>query len=260
MLLGLRILIFALEISPFTKPSFSEPRYPIRMDKRASLEALNKRMLAEVSCNPPESPPVAGAGNPDSPVMFIGHNPSGTDTQTGRPYTGPAGEIFDELLAQAGFSRDDVYITNLVKCWLRKEENGIKVNRTPTAKEIKSWVPAWLKPEIDIIQPKAIVCLGGPTAQHFLGKDFKITLQGGKWLEVPPESPYLKLAESLPSPKPLIMGIPQPSYLIHIREHSPESYPAARANMVADLLKVEAVLEGKVPNPAPSLPGVDIPF
>ncbi|NAV69360.1 hypothetical protein FGF93_25285, partial [Salmonella sp. zj-f50] len=59
------------------------------MDKRASLEALNKQMLAEVSCNPPESPPVAGAGNPDSPVMFIGHNPSGTDTQTGRPYTGP---------------------------------------------------------------------------------------------------------------------------------------------------------------------------
>lgn len=56
------------------------------------------------------------------------------------------------------------------------------------------------------------------------------------------------------------MGIPQPSYLIHIREHSPESYPAARANMVADLLKVKAVLEGKVPNPAPSLPGVDIPF
>lgn len=228
------------------------------------LAELNDRLKAEIQCEASEYPPVPGEGNADTPVMFIGHCPGGTDAQTGRPYSGPAGEIFDQLLTEAGIARSDLYITNLVKCWCFREENGQRVNRNPTAKEIKEWVPAWLKPEIDLIAPKAIVCLGGPTAQHFLGKDFKITQAGGDWLELPETSPYLKLAGGIPEPKPLVMGIPQANYLMHLQEHAPEAYPDARANLVANLIKVKRVLEGKPPKAKADQPErgeeADIPF
>ncbi|RIH88942.1 uracil-DNA glycosylase [Calidithermus roseus] len=225
-----------------------------------SLEQLNQRLRESVRCEGGYAP-VPGEGNPHSPVVLIGHSPSGSDVQTGRPYSGPAGELLEELLAEAGIERSELYITNLVKCWTWKEENGLRVNRIPSAKEIKDWVPAWLRPELELIKPRAIVCLGGPTAQHFLGKGFKITLQGGQWLELPEDSPYLKLTGHHFDPRPFVMGIAQPNYLTHLQEHAPESYPAARSNLVADLLKVRRALEGKLPEAQPPEQGeLDIPF
>lgn len=225
-----------------------------------SLEQLNQRLRESVRCEGGYAP-VLGEGNPHSPVVLIGHSPSGSDVQTGRPYSGPAGELLDELLAEAGIERSELYITNLVKCWTWKEENGLRVNRTPSAKEIKDWVPAWLRPELELIKPRAIVCLGGPAAQHFLGKDFKITLQGGQWFELPEDAPYLKLTGHHFDPRPFVMGIAQPNYLTHLQEHAPETYPAARSNLVADLLKVRRALEGKLPETQPPEQGeLDIPF
>lgn len=228
------------------------------MDKSEALQALRERLLLEVHCDIPELGPVPGEGNPEAQVVFIGHSPGGTDAQKGRPYTGPNGELFDQLLIEAGMVRQQFYITNLVKCWCWKEENGIRVNRHPTAKEIKEWVPAWLKPELEIIQPRAIVCLGGPTAQQFLGKDFKITQSGGQWFELPDDSPYLKLAGGIYQPRPLVMGIIQANYLMHLQQHAPEAYPDARANLVADLIKVKRLLEGSVPEVKAQ--GADVPF
>jgi DNA polymerase len=233
--------------------------------KAEDLAQLNARLKAEVRCEA-DYPPVAGEGNADTGVMFIGHCPGGTDVQVGRPYTGPAGQLFDQLLVEAGITRADLYITNLVKCWCFREENGQRVNRNPTAKAVKEWVPTWLKPELEIIQPRAIVALGGPTAQHFLGKDFKITQQGGEWLELPDNSPYLKLAGGIYEPRPLVMGVPQANYLMHLQEHAPEAYPDARANLVANLIKVKRVLEGQRPELKKARPKreageeVDLPF
>ena len=226
------------------------------MDKQAALEALKAQLLAEVQCD--QFQPVAGEGNPEAVVMFVGHSPGGTDAQKGRPYTGPNGELFDQLLVEAGMVRQQVYITNLVKCWCWKEEKGLKVNRQPSAKEIKESVPRWLKAELEIIRPKAMVCLGGPTAQFFLGKDFKITQGGGQWLELPPDSPYLKLVGGIYEPRPLMMGMAQANYLMHLQEHAPEAYPDARANLVADLIKVKRVLEGSIPKVKD--PEADVPF
>ena len=164
-----------------------------------TLEDLNQTLAALVL---PEgvTQVVLGEGNPKSRVVCIGHSPSGSDDQTGKPYSGPAGEIFDELLAEANLKRSDIYVTNLVKVWTYKEEQGQKeqgqrVNRTPTMKEIKAWLP-YIEKELEIIQPAAIVALGGTTAQFFLGKDFKITSSGNRWLTIPDSSPYLKAAKT----------------------------------------------------------------
>jgi uracil-DNA glycosylase family 4 len=206
---------------------------------------------------------VPGEGPADTRVMLVGHGPGGTDDATGRPYTGPGGDALDELLAQAGIRREQIYITNLTKCWAWKEEYGRRVNRTPAVKEVKACVPLWLKQELEIIRPAAIVCLGGPTAQHFLGRDFKITQRRGEWLEMPPDSPHAKMTGQHGKDAPLVMAIVQPAYLIHLAEHAPESYPGARAGMLRDLAKVKAVLEGTQPTAASAQAEAveeDIPF
>lgn len=188
---------------------------------------------------------VPGEGNPDSPVVLVGHSPSGADNQSGRPYTGPAGEILTQLLGEAGIQRHDLYITNIVKVWTWKLEHAIQVNRTPSAAEIKAWSKV-LKHELEILEPKALVCLGGPTAQHFLGKNFKITQQGGRWLAWPEASPFRKIVGDT-TLNPVVMAIPQPNYLMHLQEHAPEAYPDARTNLVAYLIQVKRVLAGKLP-------------
>jgi DNA polymerase len=207
---------------------------------------------------------VPGEGNPKSRVLFVGHGPGGTDDATGKPYTGPGGELLNELLAQAGITRSDMFLTNLVKCWPWKVENNQRVNRHPSAREIKACAPVWLRQELELIHPHAIVCLGGPTAQQFLGKDFKITQSRGEWLPLPDTSPILKLLGPLEA-QPAIMAILQPAYLIHLSEHSPEAYPSARQAMLRDLGKIKRVLDGEEPDvkitaTASSEPDEETPF
>lgn len=186
---------------------------------------------------------VAGSGDVDSRVVFIGHSPSGADNDTGNPYTGPAGDLLDELFTEADMKRSDIYLTNLVKVWTWKDERGQKVNRTPTVKEIKAYLP-YLQRELEVIKPAALVCLGGTAAQFFLSKDFKITSDGGKWLEIPETSPYFKAGARLPEPNPKVMGMAQPSYLIHLQENTPDSYQRARNFLIDTLKNVKKVLEG----------------
>lgn len=218
------------------------------MGKSEQLTQLN-RELFELPLPEGLMQVVPGHGNPDSPVVVVGHSPSGADNQSGRPYTGPAGEFLTQLLGEAGIQRHELYITNIVKVWTWKLENAIQVNRTPNAAEVKAWSKV-LEHELKILEPKALVCLGGPTAQHFLGKHFKITQQGGRWLAWPETSPYRKIVGDT-AISPLLMAIPQPNYLMHLQEHTPEAYPDARANLVADLIKVKRVLEGKMPELKP---------
>ncbi|MDX2006766.1 MAG: uracil-DNA glycosylase [Meiothermus sp.] len=210
------------------------------MNREAALVQLNSELF---SLPLPEGVTqiVPGEGDPNSPVVLVGHAPGSTDNETGRPYSGPAGELLNQLLAEAGLQRHEVYITNLVKVWTWKQETSGRVNRTPGAGEIKAWSKV-LKVELELIAPKALVCLGGPTAQHFLGKGFKITQSAGQWLPWPTESPYLKIVGESGF-RPVVMGIPQPNYLIHLQQHAPEAYPDARANMVAHLIRVKRYLE-----------------
>ncbi|MBI4225294.1 MAG: uracil-DNA glycosylase [Candidatus Sungbacteria bacterium] len=96
--------------------------------------------------------PVIGEGSHHAKVMFIGEAPGRTEAATGRPFAGAAGKLLDELLASAGISRPDVYITNVVK-------DRPPMNRDPLPEEIALYAP-FLDRQIEIIQPKIIVLLG----------------------------------------------------------------------------------------------------
>jgi len=95
---------------------------------------------------------VPGEGPVDAEVMFIGEGPGSNEDQQGRPFVGPAGRLLNELLASIGLARDQVYITNVVKC---RPPN----NRDPMPQEIAACAP-YLERQLALIKPKVVVTLG----------------------------------------------------------------------------------------------------
>jgi uracil-DNA glycosylase len=95
---------------------------------------------------------VFGEGNAKAELMFIGEAPGADEDATGRPFVGAAGRLLDKIIEAMGLKREDVYITNVVKC---RPPN----NRKPTTDEVESCEP-FLFREIDVIKPKVIVTLG----------------------------------------------------------------------------------------------------
>lgn len=116
---------------------------------------------------------VFGMGNPQSGVLFIGEAPGAVEDETGLPFQGRSGKLLDSMLAEVGLSRDDIYIANMAKC--RPPEN-----RDPSAKEKKACAPL-LEAQIRLLNPKIMVFLGRVSATAFLGKDFKVTKDHGKF-------------------------------------------------------------------------------
>jgi uracil-DNA glycosylase family 4 len=102
---------------------------------------------------------VPGEGDPDADIMIVGEAPGASEDKQGRPFVGRAGKLLDELLAEAGLERSDVYITNVVKA----RPPG---NRDPRADEVAHHMP-WLEAQLALIQPRLIVPLGRHALAHF---------------------------------------------------------------------------------------------
>ena len=121
---------------------------------------------------------VFGAGNPNARLMIVGEAPSATDDSTGLPYTGPAGDLLDELLEEAGTRREDVWITNLLRCFEGRERGGRIENQPARTTEIRA-CSRWLNLEIQHVKPRVIVAMGSPAAKALIAPDFKLTEQRG---------------------------------------------------------------------------------
>ncbi|ACJ17008.1 Uracil-DNA glycosylase [Thermococcus onnurineus NA1] len=121
------------------------------------IKSCRKCPLGELRTNA-----VPGSGSYNAKVMFVGEAPGYWEDQKGLPFVGRAGKVLDELLAEIGLDRDEVYITNIVKC--RPPDN-----RDPTEDEIKACSP-YLDRQIDIIRPKVIVPLGRHSMRYILEK------------------------------------------------------------------------------------------
>lgn len=117
--------------------------------------------------------PVMGRGSHQSDIMVIAEAPGAQEDQQGLPFVGRSGEILDKLLWDCGLSREEIYITNILKC----HPPG---NRDPREEEKEACFP-YLKYETFLLKPKIIVCLGRVAAQRIISSDFKITRQHGTW-------------------------------------------------------------------------------
>ena len=126
---------------------------------------------------------VFASGDPYSPLMLVGEGPGENEDATGLPFVGRAGKLLDDILAAVDLTRQQVYITNIVKCRAAVEEGGRMKNRQPKTTEIRACNP-YLQGQIEAVKPEIILCLGGPAAKTIIDKDFRITKDRGKWYDV----------------------------------------------------------------------------
>jgi uracil-DNA glycosylase family protein len=112
--------------------------------------------------------------------MLVGEQPGDQEDKQGHPFVGPAGQLLDAGLAQAGIERKQVYLTNSVKHFkFVVIERGRRLHKKPSAGEVRACRP-WLEEEIRQVRPRVIVALGATAAQTLLGKQFRVTQDWGK--------------------------------------------------------------------------------
>jgi uracil-DNA glycosylase len=118
---------------------------------------------------------VFGVGSPIAPLLFIGEAPGAEEDRRGEPFVGAAGQLLDRMIAAMGWSRDTVYIANVLKC----RPPG---NRDPETDEVAACLP-FLHRQIEVLAPRMIVTLGRPAAQAVLQTDAPISALRGRFRE-----------------------------------------------------------------------------
>ncbi|MBA2668976.1 MAG: uracil-DNA glycosylase [Gemmatimonadetes bacterium] len=129
----------------------------------STLEELREVALGCPRCRLCEtrSHVVFGEGSGNADLMVVGEAPGAEEDRTGRPFVGRAGKLLDLLLSTVGFSRESIYICNVLKC----RPPG---NRNPAPEEIEACSP-YLRRQVQLVKPRAILAVGGFAAQTLLG-------------------------------------------------------------------------------------------
>jgi uracil-DNA glycosylase family protein len=127
---------------------------------------------------------VFGEGPRKAALMLIGEQPGDAEDLGGHPFVGPAGQLLDRALADAGIDRGAVYLTNVVKHFKFEPRGKRRIHKKPRISEIGACRP-WLDLEIALIKPRVIVCLGATAAQALLGRQFKVTARRGVFVPSP---------------------------------------------------------------------------
>jgi len=127
---------------------------------------------------------VFGEGAESAKLMLVGEQPGDKEDLAGRPFVGPAGRILDQALEEVGIERSTVYVTNAVKHFKWEARGKRRLHKRPDATEVAACHP-WLDKEIELVQPRVVVCLGATAAQALLGRTFKVTKQRGELFPQP---------------------------------------------------------------------------
>jgi uracil-DNA glycosylase len=127
---------------------------------------------------------VFGEGGAHADVVFVGEQPGDREDLEGRPFVGPAGQLLDRALDEAGIDRSQVYVTNVVKHFKWKPQGKRRIHQKPNWREIAACRP-WLDAEVAVLKPRVLVCLGATAAQALLGRDFRVSRQRGEVVESP---------------------------------------------------------------------------
>jgi uracil-DNA glycosylase family protein len=149
-----------------------------------TLEALREAACACRGCDlwQRATQTVFGEGPEDARMMLVGEVPGDREDREGRPFVGPAGRELDRALEAAGIERADVYLTNAVKHFRFEERGRRRIHQRPDARQVRACRP-WLRAEIDVIRPEAIVILGATAGKTLLGTTFRLMAQRGRPLE-----------------------------------------------------------------------------
>jgi uracil-DNA glycosylase family protein len=168
---------------------------------------------------------VFGEGSAHAEVMLVGEQPGDQEDLQGAPFVGPAGQLLDKVLQEAGIDRKHVYVTNAVKHFKWEPRGKRRIHKKPNAAEITACRP-WLEAEIAALKPKVIVCLGATAAQSLLGRNFRVTQHRGEFLKS-------NLA-------PVVMATVHPSSIL--RAPDEQARHQALKEFTADLKKITHAL------------------
>jgi uracil-DNA glycosylase len=127
---------------------------------------------------------VFGEGREGADIMLVGEQPGTEEDLAGRPFVGPAGKLLDRALDEAGIRRSATYVTNAVKHFKWEPRGKRRIHARPNTVEIAACLP-WLEAEIELVRPRALVCLGATAAQVLLGRNFRVTRDRGRFIESP---------------------------------------------------------------------------
>ncbi|WP_418125767.1 UdgX family uracil-DNA binding protein [Variovorax sp. 160MFSha2.1] len=127
---------------------------------------------------------VFGEGPVRPVLMVVGEQPGDKEDLAGRPFVGPAGRLFDRAVAQLGWSREKLYVTNAVKHFKYEWRGKRRMHKTPGQREAEA-CHHWLESELELVRPHAIVALGAVAARSLLGRPVAVTRLRGQWLEDP---------------------------------------------------------------------------
>jgi DNA polymerase len=127
---------------------------------------------------------VFGEGPGDARILFVGEQPGDKEDLAGRPFVGPAGQMFDRALAEAGIGRSAAYVTNAVKHFKFEPRGKARIHMKPNAGEIRAcrW---WVTRELDLVQPRIAVAMGATAAQSLFGRAMPIQANRGRFITLP---------------------------------------------------------------------------
>ena len=157
--------------------AFADPPPPRerRVELLQALDENEVRGCTKCDLHKTRTQTVFGEGDPEAKLVFVGEGPGQNEDETGRPFVGKAGGLLDKMIAGMGLSREQVYISNVVKC---RPPN----NRTPLAGEVATCTP-YLHQQLDWIRPKVIVPLGLPATRYLLDSKLAMGKLRGRWHE-----------------------------------------------------------------------------
>jgi DNA polymerase len=157
--------------------------------------------------------------------MLVGEQPGDEEDRKGLPFVGPAGRFLDRALEAAGVDREHLYVTNAVKHFKWQLRGKRRLHKTPAQREIDA-CHQWLEREVEAVKPQVIVAMGATAARAVIGKDFKVSLSRGRFVESP-------LA-------PYVFATFHPSALLRLQDS--EEREAAFQQLVKDLRLINNAL------------------
>ena len=197
------------------------------LPERRTLTALREAAAGCRGCDlyAPATQTVFGEGRKAARLLFVGEMPGDKEDLAGHPFVGPAGRELDAALEEAGIDRTEAYVTNVVKHFKFEERGKRRIHQKPSRSEVKACLP-WLREELRVVAPDALVMLGATAAHALLGPSFKLTASRGQRLES-------ELA-------PFVTATIHPSAILRARDDASRS--AQRAAFREDLRPVAAYL------------------
>jgi len=155
-------------------------------NSQAAWEALREEALGCTRCHlyKPATQTVFGEGPVGATMMFVGEQPGDQEDLAGKPFVGPAGQMFNRALGEAGIDRSEAYVTNAVKHFKFEPRGKRRIHAKPDAGEIDAcrW---WIEQEQMLLRPRVTVALGATAARSLFGKTMTIGRERGRALELP---------------------------------------------------------------------------